>query len=121
MKSGVVIILVAVVSYACMSNAKEAVHFNVKQSDSISEMAKEYLHEQEIRIEQKDIDLLDDLHSIRDSNERTIVEVREVPCVVTKVESVHDTIYVPIYKKVVYSINTPRAYQVGLDTCVCSY
>lgn len=120
MKAIIVATGIALIAWACTS-MPEPMEFDITRSDSISEVGRKFITIQDTLYEKEYADLLDDLHNLRDSNERTLIEVREVPKLVTEIQSVHDTIYVPIYKKVVYSINTPRAYQVGLDTCVCSY
>lgn len=116
MKSGLTILFIAIISYACMSNANVGSNYDVRRSDSITQIGIKYLHEQEERIEQKDNIMLDNIHSLRDNYLDTIIEIRQVHHVVKEVESVHDTIYVPVYKKLVYSIYTSRGAHVGCDT-----
>jgi hypothetical protein len=123
MKVSVLVISVALISWACLSTP-EKIEYDLQRSDSISAVGIKFIKLQDTLYAQAHHDLLDNIHTIGDSFFDTPVKVQihidtvyEVKKVVKVVEvPVIKKVEVPVYKKVVYSIYTPRGAHVGLDT-----
>lgn len=119
MKAIIVATGIALIAWACTS-MPEPMEFDITRSDSISEVGRKFITIQDTLYEKEYSHLLDDLHNLRDSNIEPIVEVQCVTDTIYEVKEVVQVVEVPIYKKIVYSINSPRAFQVSIDTCACT-
>lgn len=115
MKSSILVLAIALISWACISTP-EQMDFDIKRSDSISEVGRKFIIKQDTLYEKEYAHLLDDLHSFRDSAIERSFEVQCSTDTVYQTKEVVRYVEVPVYKKIVYSIFTSRGAHVSVDT-----